>query len=381
MKRFIEDLIHFYDLYDADVICFKHGKITEKHTVFHPEVPNKYSEEAMVRIASISKLFVAVAIMQLKEKGHLSLSDPVDTFYAYSIRNPYFKDIPISIEMILTHTSSFQDTHALSVPYGETLAEIFDPKGKYYTDSMVLMHEGKPVQPGTRYHYYNTGFQLLAGIIEMTSGERFDRYIKSHILDPLSMKGSFNPSDHELQSLLKPAFRKQHEKWVPQVDENIKYRNYHDYVLGSNGSLFSPQGGLRTNASELAKFMQFLMMGNPLILNDSSLHEMFKVHFPVEAQDTDDTFCRNNGLGFNVITEGYVNRPIEHMPYTLVGHCGIAYGCLGVFFFDPKNLNGLIFITRGHGKPMEKYYGNHSKYFNFQEDMFTYVDQHIWRKS
>lgn len=381
MKTFIKYLILRYDLYDADVVCFKHGKIVEKHTLYHPQALYTYSSDVLVRIASISKLFVAIAIMQLKEKGIIDLDDAIDTYYPYAIRNSYFPNIPITIRMILTHTSSFQDTETLSVPYGESLSEIFSSNGKYYSDLMFLKANGHPVKPGTMYHYYNTGFQLLAGIIEMISHERFDLYIKTHILNPLSMKGSFNPSDPDLRISLKPTFRKSQNSWIPQTDSEPKALNYQDYVLGTNGSLFSPQGGLRTNASELSHFMQFLMTGNDKILSNHSIQDMIRVHFPVGMNQTDDDFSRNNGLGFNVITQGYFNRPIVDMPYSLVGHCGIAYGCLGVFFFDPMTQNGLIFITRGHGKPIEDYAGKHSSYFNFQEEMFTYVDQHIWRSS
>ncbi|OHE45324.1 MAG: hypothetical protein A2221_07980 [Tenericutes bacterium RIFOXYA2_FULL_36_32] len=326
-------------------------------------------------------MFVAVAIMQLKDKSLLTLDDPVDQYYDYPIRNPYFLDIPISIKMILTHTSSFQDTDMINIPYGETLFELFHPKGKYYTQEMVLKIEGKPVKPGTRYHYYNTGFQLLAGIIETISGERFDHYIENHILKPLAMKGSFNPSSAIVKTWLKPTYRKLNHVWEPQIDKDIKFIDTQSYVLGTNGSLFSPQGGLRSNASELSYFMKFLMLGDERILSQSSIMDMISLHFPVEKNQTNDEFCRNNGIGFNIITKDYFNRPIKDMSYTLVGHCGIAYGCLGIFFFDPLSKNGLIFITRGHGKPLSDYQGHYSNYFNFQEEMLTYVDQHIWRTS
>ena len=381
LRSFIHDLIVRHDLYDADVVCFKHGKIVEKHTLYNPNVPVKFDSESLVRVASISKLFVAVAVMQLKDKGLLKLDDPIDKYYHYPIRNPYFLDIPISIKMILTHTSSFQDTDVISIPYGETLFELFHPKGKYYTQKMVLKIEDKPVKPGTKYHYYNTGFQLLAGMIETISGERFDHYIENHILKPLAMKGSFNPNNATVRSRLKPTYRKINQTWKPQIDDEITFTDIKSYTLGTNGSLFSPQGGLRSNADELSHFMAFLMLGDDHILSQSSVIDMMSLQFPVEKNETDDEFCRNNGLGFNIITENYFNRPIQDMPYTLVGHCGIAYGCLGIFFLDPLSKNGLIFITRGHGKPLSEYHGQYSTYFNFQEEILTYVDQHIWRTS
>jgi|GEM_PF-2666709 CubicO group peptidase (beta-lactamase class C family) len=379
MKSFIQNLILRHDLYDADVICFKHGNIVEQHTLYHPDVPHTYASDTMVRIASISKLFVAVAIMQLQEKGKIDIHDPLETYLPFIIRHPSFQNDVITIKMLLTHTASLTDTDKLYVSYGENLKEFFDPNGKYYSDSMFLSYDQKPVKPGTTYHYYNTGFQLLASIIEIVSGKRFDHYIRTHILDPLAIKGTFNPSEQTYHRMIKPTFRKNDGRWESQVDDSLPLHNYENYVLGTNGSLFSPQGGLRTNATELSKFMKFLMSGNDQVLHKMTINEMIKVHFPVNKNNSADQFCRNNGLGFNVITEGYFNRPIWEMPYRLVGHCGIAYGCLGVFFYDPIQHNGLIFITRGHGKPIETYHGHYSEYFNFQEEMFTYVDQHIWR--
>jgi CubicO group peptidase (beta-lactamase class C family) len=381
MKTFIEELVVRHDLYDADFICFKHGKIVEEVRLFHPAISQEDTPNIMVRIASISKLFVAIAIMQLRDKCLLQLDDSVDLFYPYKIINPYFKEIPITIKMLLTHTSSLSDTETLSVPFGETLYEIFDPKGKHYTTSMFLKDKDEPVKPGTKYHYYNTGFQLLAGIIEKLSEERFDHYIEHHILNPIGMIGSFNPNNSQIKQMIRPAFRKDQGLWKAQVDDVINMMDYQGYVLGTNGSLFSPQGGLRTNATELSKFMRFLMEGDDRILSQSSLDDMMRIHFAVNLHETTDHFSRHNGLGFNIITEDYFNRPIVDMTYRLVGHCGIAYGCLGIFFFDPANKNGVIFITRGHGKKIEAYEGLHSTYFNFQEEILTYIDQHIWRKS
>lgn len=379
MEEFIQELILQHDLYDADVIVFNHGKIVEKHTISNPNVPIVYEKDAMVRVASISKLLVALSIMQLQERNLLTIDDAIDNYYDYPIRNPYYPEIPITIKMILTHTSSLQDTDTLGIPYGESLKELFHPKGKYYTTDMFIVHQDKRVVPGTFYRYYNTGFQLLAEIIEKLSVERFDRYIKHHILDLLEMKGSFNPFDDDIKACLKPAYRKINHTWIPQVDHQIKPVSYHDYVLGTNGSLFSPQGGLRTNASELAKLMHCFMTHSPKIISSDSLNMMMSTHFYVHQSNTTDEFYRNNGLGFNVMEQSYSNHIIEDKAFTLVGHCGIAYGCLGVFFFDPKTNHGLIFITRGHGKPISAYHGRYSTYFNFQEEMLTYVDKHYWR--
>jgi len=381
MNTFLRDLIEKHDLYDADLIVFQNGKIVVQEFVSNQNIPVVYQSHQLVRIASISKLFVAVAIMQLVEKGLLSLLSDVSSIVDFTVLNPHYPNHPITLKMLLTHTSSLQDTNQLYIPYNEHMRELFEPNGKYHSSDMFVQHQGQYVKPGERFVYYNTGFQLLAAVIETVSGKRFDQYISENILQPLGMISSFNSEDSSIADLIRPTYRKVSGEWTPQFLSGANpYGEYEDYVLGTNGSLFSPQGGLRSNAFELSKFMLWLFEPTTSVLSKQSLQEMMNIHFYNTSDYKTDEYAHTSGIGFHVIPPSSTDKLIQNMDHTLVGHVGIAYGFHGLFFIDPVNQNGVIFLTSGHGKPIEDYQGTYSTFFSFQEEVSTYINDVYWRK-
>jgi CubicO group peptidase (beta-lactamase class C family) len=375
MKQFVKELSRKYDLHDIDTIVIKNGKVVDNAMVSNATISMAHLQRSdLYRIASISKLFVGIAIMQLVEKGVISLDDNIEDYVGFTVRNTHHKTNTITIKHLLTHTSSLQDTDINYVPYGMHSKELFVTGGKLYKDSMCSTHK-----PGDVFIYYNAGFHLLAITIEKTSNMRFDKYIEQHILNPLSMKGSFNVAQEYTSKHIRPLFRKHDGIWVPQCDNDVQTKQYDDYVLGTNGSLFSPQGGMRSNAYELHLLMLDLLNDEPTILSRESLSYMTQIHYKDTHTDIDyGNFYRNSGIVFNIINNDCINKPIKEMNYTLIGHCGLAYGFHGIFFFDKKHKNGLICNITGEGKPLSDYRGNHSQYFAFLEDMFQYVHNNIW---
>lgn len=376
MKEFIKNLCARHDLHDIDLLVIKNNQVIVEMLYSNPNIDiNPLKRDDLYRIASISKIFVGIAIMQLKEQNKLSLDDNIEKYIGFSLRNPNFPNDIITIKHLLTHTSSLLDTETSFVPYPQYSKELFTTEGKYYNEKMF-----SKFKPGETFIYYNTGFHLLAMIIEVVSQMRFDRYMKTYILGPLSMDGSFNATDEDTISHIRPLFRKINGVWVPQCDQDIKIHNYDLYELGSNGSLFSPQGGLRSNANELSKLMLDLLSSNSVLLTNKSLNEMYQTHYLDQHRMLLDKngFYRHSGLVFNIINNQCVNKPLKKMNYTLVGHCGLAYGFHGMFFFDKENQNGFIFNITGEGKQMSSYKGHYSQYFSFQEELLTYIDRHIF---
>lgn len=379
MEDFIKDICIKHDLHDIDLIVIKHNKIVNEVIYSNPNIEIKIMKrDDLYRIASISKIFVGIAIMQLVEIGKLSLDDNIENYIGFSLKNKNHPNDIITIKHLLTHTSSLKDTEHRLVPYPEHSEDLFTKNGKYYSEKMFSTYK-----PGETFIYYNAGFHLLAMIIEHVSQLRFDQYIKRYILDPLSMKGSFNVSDINTSNHIRPLFRKLNDKWTPKCDYEIHKDIYDDYKLGTNGSLFSPQGGMRSNAKELSKLMFDLMSNTSVLLSTESLDYMYQIHYFDNHKNLEDKhhFYRHSGIVFNIINDKSINKPLKKMDYTLIGHCGLAYGFHGMFFFDKKNRNGFIFNVTGEGKDMKEYMGSYSQYFSFQEELLTYIDQHVWSKN
>lgn len=141
------------------------------------------SENAVFELASCSKQFTAMAIMQLKEKGKLKLDD---NFTKYIPELSNYKGV--SIRNLLNHTGGLPE-------YMLSMYSLFD-KSKIATNKDIIdifsMHKPKVLfKPNTKYEYSNTGYALLAVIIERLSGTTFAKYLEKNIFGPLQMKNTF----------------------------------------------------------------------------------------------------------------------------------------------------------------------------------------------
>ena len=124
---------------------------------------NKTSDEYIkYRTASISKLFTAIAIWQLEEKGKLNITDEASKYLNFILRNPYFPDTPITIANLLSHTSSIrEDGHNYNIPYNVQISEFFTEGKTYYYNGSYSKEHG----PGY-YFYMNMNYCILGTIIK-----------------------------------------------------------------------------------------------------------------------------------------------------------------------------------------------------------------------
>ena len=134
------------------------------------------------RIASISKSFSGMSVMQLVEAGKMSLDDDVNGILGMDIRNPRYPDIPVTIKMLLSHTSGMNDGggyHDLSYV------------DKTKTDINLIREKAwLTYPPGKGYRYCNRALNIIGLVIEKVSGERFDEYVLNPILKPIGADNS-----------------------------------------------------------------------------------------------------------------------------------------------------------------------------------------------
>jgi CubicO group peptidase (beta-lactamase class C family) len=152
-------------------------------------------DRTLQNIGSISKTVVATAMMQLWEKGKFQLDEDVSERLPFPVRNPAHPNTPITYRLLLTHRSGIADTLAYRSSYacGDPklslevwLKEYFTPGGRFYDKAANF----KPWKPGEQEAYSNVGYGLLGYLVERVSGEPFSRYTKTHIFEPLGMKGT-----------------------------------------------------------------------------------------------------------------------------------------------------------------------------------------------
>ena len=290
------------------------------------------TDNDIFRIASISKTFSATSIMQLVEAGKLSLNDDVSRLIGFKVRNPKFPEKIITLRMLLSHRSSINDNQ------GYFTLDVINPDknadwAKSYND----------YEPGTAYQYCNLNFNITGTIIEKISGERFDQYVRRHILDPLGLYGGYC-----VDSLDKNRFVSLYEY---NLDSN-KYilstgayaprsAEIANYVMGYSTPILSPTGGMKISANDLAKYMMMHMNlgrynGNKIISKKS-------------ARIMQTNLSGRDGYGLAMMT-----RDSLILGKTLKGHTGDAYGLRSAMFFQPKDKFGIVIIISSyHSDPGE----------------------------
>ncbi len=332
------------------------------------------NDSTVYRIASISKMITAAALMILYEQGLFNLDDDVSSYLGFTLRNPTYPNDVITFRKILSHTSSLRDGTGydsfLSATYNNTpppsLQALLTAGGSYYTANMFSSSRS----PSSNYfEYSNINFGVVGTLVERISNQRFDIFCKEKIFQPLGITGSFNIQDIPNINNVSVLYRKSGSTWVPQTDNYLGVkpppRNLSGYVIGSNGVIFAPQGGLRCSANDLSKFMMMIMNGGILngvrILNDSTVARMIN---PVWIYNGSNG---NNYYGiFNTYAVGN-HRTVNLLTgETLYGHPGEAYGLISDMYFSQIKDYGIIFITNGGvwGN------GNYSGWYNIEEDVY-----------
>ncbi|WNJ19228.1 serine hydrolase domain-containing protein [Pontibacter sp. G13] len=297
--------------------------------------------ETRYRIASISKLAVALVVMKQVEKGKLRLDDQIGDLLGYPVFHPIFPDLPITLRHLLQHTSGLADgpeyvkflraTYAAENP---ALAELIQGGG---TEEMWTEAE-----PGTQFRYSNLGYGIIGAILERTLDARFDEVMKTELLVPLGIQGSFNKASLPERKTLSTLYRRNEGEWVPQVDDwevepTLSKSHWESYQNGHNGIEFGPQGGLRVSAQELMEIGKLWLSweGNEsgALLGKSHLAQMASESMRISGQGA----FKEYGLGLH-ITEALIPG------VRLIGHTGDAYGLHSMLWVAPAEGKGFVVL-------------------------------------
>ncbi len=332
------------------------------------------NDSTFYRIASISKMITATALMKLYEQGLFNLDDDVSNYLGFTLRNPNFPNDKITFRKLLTHTSSLRDGTGygqfLSDTYNNTpppsLQSLLVPGGSYYTSDMFDASRSPTIN---YFNYANINYGVIGTLIERLSNKRFDIFCKEKIFNPLQIAGSFNIQDIPNINNIAVLYRRSGGNWMPQFDNyaGIKPqpRDLSGYTIGSNGVIFAPQGGLRISANDLSKFMLMFMNGGEYngirILNDSTVERMLIPSWIFNGSNGNNYYGIFNTYGFGC------SRTSELLPgEILYGHPGEAYGLISDMYFSIIKDYGIIFITNGGAWG----YGNYSGWYNIEEDVY-----------
>jgi CubicO group peptidase (beta-lactamase class C family) len=293
------------DIAGASVLVMKDGQVLLQKGYGSADIKSKKPVDptaTIFRLASISKLFTWVSVMQLQEQGKLDLDTDINRYLDFQIRPAFNK--PITLRNLMTHTGGFE----------EVLDNIIltDPKKAVsLRDDLIRNQPNRIFAPGEVPAYSNYGVGLASYIVQRVSGELFEQYVQNHIFTPLGMThSSFN------QPLQKPLAGTDSEGYRSStLKPTVGFE-----ILNPVGA-----GGLSSTASDMGRFGQALLNGGELdgkrILKPETLAQMWTPQF--RASDQMSPIC----MGF------YQDW---HNSLRWIGHEGDLIAFHSLFFVEPQ---------------------------------------------
>ncbi len=321
--------------------------------------------DSVVRVASISKLVVAIAVWRLVEQGRLDPDRDVSDYLGWRLRHPAHPDAPVTLRQLLSHTSGIVDGPG----YGFALEE-------QLKDRLTPQHWG-PGAPGKRFEYANLNYGIIATVMEAATGERFDRLMTRLVLAPLKIDAGYNWQGASDAVIARAAvlYRKGADEtawnpagpWVAQVDDLKGKRaacpvrstagcDLAAYRPGTNGTIFSPQGGLRIALPDLARIGQLLLRGGELggvrLLKPATVRAMLTPVWQAGQGVPGDDYhgqmlCYAAGPHCLSGRAGATDQPVPGAAW--VGHLGEAYGLLAGLWIDQRKGRVIAYALTGTG--------------------------------
>ena len=313
-QRIDEDIstaLHRTGTPGASILVVSDGRLVYEHAYGFRELERRIPANVgtLYEIGSITKQFTAAAILQLQDAGKLNIDAKVST---------YVPDVPhageITLRQLLTHTSGLPD-------YFDPANDEQFTKPVTFQQLMSLVAD-KPLdfQPGSKSSYSNTGYILLGRIIEVTSGQSYREYVRTHLLVPAGMTHTFTVTD---------------EPSLPTMAKGYRHVNGKlERGLIISESFGWSAGNLVSTVGDLEKWNEALTGGKIVPMSDYAL--MTTPQVTTAGEDS------GHGLGLFIETRNGQPR---------IGHTGGSFGFTAANFYFPKQKLRIITLTNDVDAP------------------------------
>jgi CubicO group peptidase (beta-lactamase class C family) len=317
----------------------RHGHVASLEAVGYQDLESKtpMRTDTIVRLASVTKPVTCTGIMILVDEGKLSLIDPAEKFLPEfkglklnpcGTRSGYNCELvtpsrPVNIMDLMTHTAGLADAAAGRGAPPNTLAERVAGVAR---GSLIF-------EPGTAWNYSNLGIAALGRIIEVVTGQPYDRFLAERIFQPLAMKDTFFFVPPDKAKRVASVYRYETDglKLVPMAEPKFP----------------APEGGLFSTAGDMARFHQMLLEKGTLngqhILSAAAVEEMTASH--TGSMKAGFAPGVGHGFGFEVVRETLGTFRYNSIGSFVKGGAYRTYASV-----DPaKDLVGIILMQRTNG--------------------------------
>jgi CubicO group peptidase (beta-lactamase class C family) len=299
--------LHREEGFDGNILIADKGRIIyQKSFGYANTATNTFlTKDAIFNLASVSKIFTAVATMQLVEQGKIRLTDDLQL---------YFPDLPyahITIYNLLTHTSGLEDY--MADPVRNALSQ--HPDNAEIEKVFASVHLKTKFTPGSNWSYSNTNFVLLALITEKTSGMTYPEYLKRYIFSPAKMEHSFVLAENAspgLKSMLAGIYYYPDFLTAHPVNVDFIPMAKMQYALVENSY---GDGGVFSTTGDLFRFQQALLK-NKILSKETQEMMYFPVTLPegktYVAGNANPDYNSNYGLGWMVAKDSTKGKIVWH---------------------------------------------------------------------
>ena len=307
---------------------FEKGRLTECFTAgnarMEPSAP-PVTAETVFRTASIAKMVTALLVFRLQTLDKLNVCEELSDFLGVPVQNPHYPQAPITLGMLLNHTSSIVDSPAYFASFQQpvSLTELLQNPASY-SGSL----------PGLQFRYSNFAAGLIGCLLEKRFHQSFEQLAQEHLFQPLGVSATFDLSTLKEKPVadswrVLPRERcfdaKKRMTAAISLDEPDPERHY----LLASGSLF-------LTATDLAKLALTAWNGHDGFLSPECLSLMQTPTVPWPRQEV----CLHHGMGLLKLDDpAIVKKP-------LWGHQGFAYGAVNGVFFDEEG-SGFACLNSG----------------------------------
>jgi len=284
-----------------------------------PNSTNAPTERSIYPIASITKVFTGVMLLQLVERGKIHLTDPVERYVPEfaKIPNPYPWAPPVTLIQLATMTSGIGGDHWIDSGLPDQFpSEDSDPTIWDQRLAKQVAHSEFLFEPGTRHKYSNEGYAILGLALSRAAHRSFIEYVTTEILSPLGMTDtSFSIGPDTVSRF---AFTPKDMPRLPSWRQ--------EELL--------PAGGLFTTIDDLVKLMRFEFgLGPETVLSHKALEESFRLIVP-----SDGDLRYGDGIGFSA-----ARSPDSEL--VALGHGGTTWDYSASYEYDRAKQSGIIVLT------------------------------------
>lgn len=327
-----------------------------------------YTLETIQPVGSVSKTFIALALMKSVELGYFTLETNINDLLPFKITNPNFPNGVITVKQLATHTSSLLDNENVyynqayqlgnnpTITLAAFLKDYYTEEGKFYS---VENFDNSTI--GTKYSYSNIAAALMAYIIENKSKMDFAEFTRIHIFQPLKM----NETDWFYNKNYEGNYAILYQVNQPESPLEAKILNK-DNSLKAYSCVTYPDGSLKTSVNDLSLFLKAMMKGyftnDTTVIGKQSYQTLFVKQFTEKNMPTNmDTKEPNRAIFWSYSRKGDIR------------HTGSDLGVFAFISFNPITKIGRIMMLNAslEGNENERTVGYFKKIIsamdNFEE--------------